>query len=127
MSEYVDENIRMVASEIDKVFFSEGGAARAQQQPGLRFGQSLRTNFEEPTAAFCAAFLVELAANAAALGWLVAGSSWVSAGTDAYVDSAPFLWYSCYLMVVFIWSLLGTMTTGLIASAVATVLPGSKS
>ena len=73
-----------------------------------------------------------------AIGGL-AGTSWVSAGTEACVDSAPYLWYWSYFLVVVMWSSLGTVTIGLIAPrahfvalppqvcAVAMIMVGSKS
>mmetsp|Transcript_90911 Transcript_90911/g.294182 ORF Transcript_90911/g.294182 Transcript_90911/m.294182 type:complete len:403 (-) Transcript_90911:76-1284(-) len=84
-------------------------------------------HLEDATSAFRGAFLLEVAANAAALAWLVAGTAWVSSGTETCVDSAPLLWYSCYLIVVTAWSFLGTMTIGLIVSAVAMIVLGVRS
>merc|ERR1712187_252625 len=74
-------------------------------------------HLEEATASFRSAFLAEVAANSGAFAWLVAGTVWVSAGTETCVDSAPWLWYSCYLIVVIVWSFMGTITIGLIVSA----------
>lgn len=84
-------------------------------------------HLEESTKAFRGAFLLEVVANAAAFAWLVAGTSWVSQGADVCVDSAPLLWHYCYLLVVLVWSFLGTITIGLIISAVAMIVLGVKS
>lgn len=78
-------------------------------------------------AAFRQGFLAEAAACAASFAWLVLGTSWVSAGTEACVDSAPHLWYWSYFLVVVMWSSLGTVTIGLIVCAVAMIMVGSKS
>lgn len=80
----------------------------------------------EASCSFRAAFLVEVAAVAAAFAWLVVGTSWVGTGSESCVDSAPLLWYTCYLIVVSAWSLLGTVTIGLIVCAVAMVVLGVK-
>eukprot|EP00931_Biecheleriopsis_adriatica_P035558 TRINITY_DN20471_c0_g1_i1.p1 TRINITY_DN20471_c0_g1~~TRINITY_DN20471_c0_g1_i1.p1 ORF type:complete len:437 (+),score=68.51 TRINITY_DN20471_c0_g1_i1:76-1386(+) len=77
-------------------------------------------------AAFRKGFLVEMAATAGAFAWLALGTSWVSSGTEACIDSAPYLWYYCYFLVVLIWSGLGTVTIGLIVGAVAMILLPSK-
>lgn len=84
-------------------------------------------HLDDSTSAFRSSFLLEVAGNAAAFAWLVAGTSWVSLGTETCVDSAPFLWYPSYLIVVLIWSVLGTITIGLIVSAVAMIVLGVKS
>jgi len=78
-------------------------------------------------AAFRQGFLAEVAACAGAFAWLVLGTSWVSAGTEACVDSAPHLWYWSYFFAVVMWSSLGTVTIGLIVCAVAMIMVGSKS
>lgn len=78
------------------------------------------------TAAFRRAFLVELALSAASFAWLIAGSAWVSQGTETCVDTAPLLWYSSYFTVVLVWSFLGTVTTGLIVSTVAMIILGRR-
>jgi hypothetical protein len=80
----------------------------------------------DSVSAFRSAFLCEVFATAVSFGWLVAGTSWVSMGTESCVDSAPFLWYSSYFTVVTVWSFLGTITILLIISAVAMVALGSK-
>eukprot|EP00439_Symbiodinium_sp_Y106_P026108 s5198_g3.t1 len=77
-------------------------------------------------AAFRQGFLAEAAACAGSFAWLILGTSWVSAGTEACVDSAPYLWYWCYFLVVVLWSFLGTVTIGLITCAVAMILVGGK-
>ena len=78
-------------------------------------------------ATFRQGFLAEVAACAGSFAWLLlgqpmvlkgscgAGTSWVSKGTEACVDSAPYLWYWSYFLVVVMWSSLGTVTIGLIA------------
>jgi len=76
--------------------------------------------------AFRKAFLVEIAMTAASLTWLWFGTSWISDGTDSCLDSSPVLWYYCYLVVVFIWSFIGSITILLIISAVATVFLASR-
>lgn len=78
-------------------------------------------------AAFRQGFLAEVAACAGSFAWLILGTSWVSAGTEACVDSAPYLWYWSYFLVVVMWSSLGTVTIGLIVCAVAMIMIGSKS
>jgi len=83
-------------------------------------------HLEDATSAFRSAFLTEVFANAMSFAWLVAGTAWVSAGTDTCVDSAPFLWFFSYITVVIVWSFIGTITVGLIVSAVAMVLLGSR-
>jgi len=81
---------------------------------------------EEVNDTFRSGFFLEQAFNIGAFAWLVTGTSWVSAGTDTCVDSAPLLWYSCYMMVVAVWSLTGTMAMVLIISAVAMIALGTK-
>eukprot|EP00811_Abedinium_folium_P001072 NODE_10981_length_1316_cov_8.540791.p1 GENE.NODE_10981_length_1316_cov_8.540791~~NODE_10981_length_1316_cov_8.540791.p1 ORF type:complete len:332 (-),score=87.49 NODE_10981_length_1316_cov_8.540791:320-1225(-) len=71
---------------------------------------------------FRKAFLAELAANAAAFAWLVAGTSWITAGSETCIDSAPLLWYTSFVTVVCAWSVLGTITIGLLISGLAIVL-----
>jgi len=83
-------------------------------------------HLDEASTAFRSAFIIELVGCAASFAWLVAGTSWVSAGTETCVDSAPFLWYPSYLIVVLLWSMIGTIAVGLIVSAVATIVIGSK-
>ncbi|CAJ1347910.1 unnamed protein product [Effrenium voratum] len=47
LSEYVDENIRMLATEVDKVCFSEtGGGARGHASRLRSLGSALKTNLE---------------------------------------------------------------------------------
>lgn len=46
LSEYVDENLRMLATEVDKVCFSESGGARGHASRLRNFGQSLQKNLE---------------------------------------------------------------------------------
>lgn len=77
-------------------------------------------------ASFRQAFLAEVLANAAAFAWLVAGSAWIASGSETCVDSAPQLWYYCFILAVITWSGLGTVTIGLIISAVAMILLGVK-
>jgi len=75
---------------------------------------------------FRQAFLGELIATSAALAWLTVGSAWIAGGSETCVDSAPELWYYCFLMAVATWSCMGTVTIGLIVSAVAMILLGVK-
>lgn len=75
---------------------------------------------------FRQAFLAEVMANAAAFAWLVAGSAWIAGSSETCVDSAPELWYYCFIVAVLTWSCLGTVTIGLIVSAVAMILLGVK-
>eukprot|EP00403_Amphidinium_massartii_P009483 CAMPEP_0178417776 /NCGR_PEP_ID=MMETSP0689_2-20121128/24744_1 /TAXON_ID=160604 /ORGANISM="Amphidinium massartii, Strain CS-259" /LENGTH=371 /DNA_ID=CAMNT_0020039143 /DNA_START=197 /DNA_END=1308 /DNA_ORIENTATION=- len=75
---------------------------------------------------FRKAFWLEVGMTAAAFGWLMAGTSWVSASSEACIDSAPLLWVPSFVNIVFSWSALGTMTVGLIVSAVAMVAIGAK-
>jgi len=78
-------------------------------------------------ASFRQAFLAELIATGTALAWLTIGSAWIATSSETCVDSAPELWYYCFLLVVATWSCLGTVTIGLIVSAVAMILLGVKS
>lgn len=80
---------------------------------------------EDANDTFRSGFCLEGMFNIGAFAWLVTGTSWVSAGTDTCVDSAPLLWYSCYVMVVAVWSLTGTMAMVLIISAVASIVLGA--
>lgn len=77
-------------------------------------------------ASFRQAFLAELIATGAALAWLTIGSAWIASGSETCVDSAPELWYYSFLVAVLTWSCLGTVTIGLIVSAVAMILLGVK-
>jgi len=77
-------------------------------------------------AAFRQSFLAELIATSTALAWLTIGSAWIAQGSETCVDSSPELWYYCFLMAVTTWSCLGTVTIGLIVSAVAMILLGVK-
>jgi hypothetical protein len=79
-------------------------------------------HLEDATVAFRGAFLLEVAATGASFGWLVAGTSWVSAATETCVDSAPFLWYSCYFYVAIMWSLILSGFVMIIASGFANVV-----
>jgi len=79
----------------------------------------------DAVAGFRQGFLLEVAACAVSFGWLVLGTSWVSAGTESCVDSAPLLWYWAYFGVVVTWSFVGTITIGLIVSAVVMVILGA--
>eukprot|EP00930_Biecheleria_cincta_P055470 TRINITY_DN4178_c0_g1_i1.p1 TRINITY_DN4178_c0_g1~~TRINITY_DN4178_c0_g1_i1.p1 ORF type:complete len:433 (+),score=57.40 TRINITY_DN4178_c0_g1_i1:51-1349(+) len=81
----------------------------------------------DSVAAFRQGFIAEVGATALSFAWLILGTSWVSAGTEACVDSAPILWYWSYFLVVIVWSFLGTITIGLIVSAVAMIVLGAKS
>lgn len=87
------------------------------------FFQHLET-LDSAVGAFRVGFLCELLANAASFAWLVAGTIWISSSTDTCVDSAPLLWYSCYLMVLATWSFFGSATILLIMGAVASALGG---
>jgi len=77
-------------------------------------------------ASFRQAFLCELIATGTALAWLTLGSAWVAASSETCVDSAPELWYYSFLMAVLTWSCIGTVTIGLIVSAVAMIVLGVK-
>jgi hypothetical protein len=76
---------------------------------------------------FRQAFLAELISTLGALAWLTVGSAWIARSSETCVDSAPELWYYCFLLAVSTWSCLGTVTVGLIVSAVAMILLGVKS
>jgi len=78
-------------------------------------------------ASFRQAFLAELIASGAALAWLTLGSAWVAGSSETCIDSAPELWYYSFLMAVLTWSCIGTVTIGLIVSAVAMIVLGVKS
>jgi len=77
-------------------------------------------------ASFRQAFLAELIATGVALGWLTIGSAWIAGSSESCVDSAPELWYYCFLLAVLTWSCLVTVTIGLIVSAVAMIVLGVK-
>merc|ERR1712217_185052 len=83
-------------------------------------------HLDDATSAFRCGFLVEVMANIASFAWLVAGTAWVSLGTETCVDSAPYLWYPSYIIVVITWSFIGTMVVGIIVSAVSMVALGAK-
>jgi len=83
-------------------------------------------HLEDSAAIFRAAFAIEVLANAAAFAWLVKGTMWVEAGAEYCPDGAPLLWHVCFIIVVLAWSLLGTVTMGLIVSAVAMVVLGVR-
>jgi len=74
--------------------------------------------------AYRVGFLLELAANAASMAWLAAGTTWVGESTDMCVDTAPFLWYNCFIMLLVVWSFLGTVTLGTVVVAVGSVVFG---
>mmetsp|Transcript_58109 Transcript_58109/g.123403 ORF Transcript_58109/g.123403 Transcript_58109/m.123403 type:complete len:483 (+) Transcript_58109:57-1505(+) len=76
--------------------------------------------------AFRSAFLAEVFSTLLSFAWLVMGTAWVGMGSVDCVDSAPWLFYPSYLLVVVIWSFLGTVTIALILSAVAVVVMGSR-
>jgi len=95
----------------------------ARGQLSSHFFQRLET-LDSAVGAFRLGFLAELLANAASFAWLVAGTIWISNSTDTCVDSAPLLWYSCYLMVLAAWSFFGSATLLLIMGAVASALGG---
>mmetsp|Transcript_40862 Transcript_40862/g.73814 ORF Transcript_40862/g.73814 Transcript_40862/m.73814 type:complete len:406 (+) Transcript_40862:85-1302(+) len=80
----------------------------------------------ENDSSFRKAYWLEVGLTAAAFGWLMAGTSWVSASSEACIDSAPLLWIPSFVNIVFSWSAFGTMTVGLIVSAVAMVAIGAK-
>eukprot|EP00434_Breviolum_minutum_P019154 symbB.v1.2.016882.t2/scaffold1299.1/size126157/4 len=46
LSEYVDENLRMLATEVDKVCFSESGGARSHGSRLRNFGSAVQKNLE---------------------------------------------------------------------------------
>lgn len=71
----------------------------------------------EADSSFRKAFLLEVAACAVSLGWLVAGTSFVSLASESCVDSSPRLWSFSFVVLALTWSLLGTITVGLIVSA----------
>lgn len=81
----------------------------------------------EENASFRQAFVMEVILCAGAFAWLVLGTSWVARASESCIDSAPPLWVYCYCVVVFAWSLMGTITSGLIVSAVAMIILGVKS
>mmetsp|Transcript_42308 Transcript_42308/g.95216 ORF Transcript_42308/g.95216 Transcript_42308/m.95216 type:complete len:399 (-) Transcript_42308:40-1236(-) len=80
----------------------------------------------ENDSSFRQAYWLEVGMTAAAFGWLMAGTSWVSASSEACIDSAPLLWVPSFVNIVFSWSAFGTTTVGLIVSAVAMVAIGAK-
>jgi hypothetical protein len=110
-----------VIDEVDEHDTNNIPLRRGQASPEYSDLQSISDN-----AAFRQAFLAEIFANAASFAWLVAGSAWIAGGSETCVDSAPELWYYCFLLAVLTWSCLGTVTMGLIISAVAMILVGNK-
>eukprot|EP00929_Paragymnodinium_shiwhaense_P009868 TRINITY_DN11424_c0_g1_i6.p1 TRINITY_DN11424_c0_g1~~TRINITY_DN11424_c0_g1_i6.p1 ORF type:complete len:471 (-),score=91.87 TRINITY_DN11424_c0_g1_i6:70-1482(-) len=105
--------------------------AKAPQVPMTRGflceRQDYLLHLEECASVFRGAWFVEVIATAIAFAWLLKGTAWVAAGSELCVDGAPSLYYFCYLIVVVTWSILGTCTMALIASAVAMVLFSQKS
>lgn len=101
----------------------DGGVPMARDTPSELI-TDLRSLSED--ASFRQAFLAELIATGISLGWLTIGSAWIARGSETCVDSAPELWYYCFLLAVCTWSCLGTVTIGLIVSAVAMILLGVK-
>jgi len=97
---------------------------RQRNQPTQVFDALLTV---EENAAFRQAFVMEVIFSAGAFVWLVLGTSWVARASESCIDSAPPLWLYCYCLVVFAWSLMGTITCGLIVSAVAMIILGVKS
>jgi hypothetical protein len=95
----------------------------ARGQHSKYFFEHLETN-DGAVVAFRSGFVGELLANAVSLGWLVAGTIWLSESTNTCVDTAPLLWYSCYIMVLGTWSVVGSSTLFLIMDAVASALGG---
>lgn len=84
------------------------------------------TDLVDQSVAFRQAFFLEVLQNCAAFAWLVAGTSWVAASSETCIDSSPTLWYYTFFTSVITWSGLGTMSTGLIVSAVAMIILGVK-
>lgn len=107
---------------VDEVDFQQ---MPTQRNTPCRLLEELFTMNEN--AAFRQAFLAELLANAVSFAWLVAGTAWVSQSSESCIDSAPPLWWFCFTLVVLAWSVLGTVTIGLIVSAVAMIMLGVKS
>jgi len=98
----------------------------ARGQLSHHFYQYLET-LDSARAAFRLGFLCELLANAASFAWLVAGTLWISDSTDTFVDAAPLLWYSCYVMTLATWAFFGSATLLLILAAVASAMGGLNS
>merc|ERR1712129_104440 len=92
-------------------------------QLSQHFFQHLET-LDSANLAFRLGFLCELLANAVSFSWLLAGTIWLSESTDTCVDTAPLLWYSCYIMVLGTWSFFGSASLILIMGAVASALGG---
>lgn len=101
-----------------------------QQLPAQRNAPSARfedlAHISDATTSFRIGFVAEIFANACSFLWLIKGTGWVSAGIENCIDTAPELWYSCYLIVVLLWSFIGTITIGLIVSAVAMIVVGNR-
>jgi len=95
----------------------------ARGQPTPPFFQNLET-LDAAIGAFRSGFLCEVLSSAASFAWLVAGTLWISDSTGTCVDSAPLLWYSCYLMALIAWSVFGSATLLLIMGAVASAVGG---
>lgn len=102
----------------------EGAPIPRQRNSASQFFDALLT--VEENAAFRQAYVMEVIFSAGAFVWLVLGTSWVAKASDSCVDSAPPLWLYCYCLVVLTWSFMGTVTTGLIVSAVAMIILGVK-
>merc|ERR1712050_638305 len=81
-----------VINEVDE---SSTGYIPQQRNTGSPYYSDLTSVNEDGS--FRQAFLLEVFANAASFAWLVAGSAWISQGSETCVDSAPVLWYYCFL------------------------------
>lgn len=101
----------------------DGQVPVARNSPGPLYTDL--TSLEEDVS-FRQAFLAELCATGAALAWLTLGSAWIARSSESCVDSSPEIWYWSFLMAVTTWSMLGTVTIGLIVSAVAMIALGVK-
>lgn len=93
-------------------------------KPTSKLGDLLHLT-EAPVFRF--AFVLEVLADLGALSWLMAGTSWVIAGSETCINSAPLLWWSSFFMVSVAWALVGTGTVFIIVGAVVTVIASTKS
>lgn len=83
-------------------------------------------HLNESIGSFRAAFLAEVLGCTFSLVWLCFGTMWLNMGTEQCIDETPYLWTSCFLMVIGTWSFVGTFIIGIIISAAVSVLMGSK-
>jgi len=124
----LDPSKWVLEGSVDGIEWKKLHAFRAMVEIPMRRSQSSPSfeDMEDHTAAIVFAhrvgFLLELAANAASLAWLAVGTSWVGASSDVCVDTAPLLWHSSFIVLLVVWSFLGTVTLSTVLCAVVSLL-----